>query len=514
MKRCTHSRLAGLIGVVLALAALGGVAFAETSPLEGAVCPVPDAASREVVAPEHRGNREGARAPSPSPRAVSDRDLHFLRVGNVPVDRSSAWIPFIVRAREVGFTVHAAVRDRGFAVSIELNGPNGEPLACRGCPLPAAVGEEKISRGSVQVPSTDRPGGAILPGTYEFRVNALRIPDTSHDGETSTMADILVAFRSDAAPIVDRVIDLNFVYLPGIPLDAETASSTPEFAELLALSESELEPLGIRFGEVTHIDLARPEFTNLGSWEEAARMFLQTSNLVGRPRALNVYCVGIFEDDFLNAAGLSGGVPGPAVNGTRDSGIAMRIAPTYPNFLPAYAKLLAHEIGHYLGFYHTTEADLQDEDPLSDTPRCEGPDLHACPDWTNHMFPIVNADQVIWSPAQIGIARTHPIVRTIPIDGLGGSGTGALDPVADAARLGTELRARPNPFVDHVVLEGTGGPFEILDVRGRRIQMLLGAEHVSWDGHDADGRRVPAGIYFVRARGASEGAALRLIRIP
>jgi len=34
------------------------------------------------------------------------------------------------------------------------------------------------------------------------------------------------------------------------------------------------------------------------------------------------------------------------------------------------AKILVHEIGHYLGLYHTTESTGTEHDPLSDTPEC------------------------------------------------------------------------------------------------------------------------------------------------
>jgi hypothetical protein len=79
--------------------------------------------------------------------------------------------------------------------------------------------------------------------------------------------------------------------------------------------------------------------------------------------------------------------------------------------------------------------------------------------------------------------------------------------------------AHPNPFRDRVrlVLEGSepGGTdveLEIFDVRGRRLRHLVGqgAGEWTWDGTDEEGKRVPPGVYFVRAGTRS----LRLVRVP
>ena len=66
----------------------------------------------------------------------------------------------------------------------------------------------------------------------------------------------------------------------------------------------------------------------------------------------------------------AGGIPGPpAMHGTSGSGIAVATAmmvgdPT------SFGRTLAHEIAHYLGLFHVSEADGSVLDNLADTPEC------------------------------------------------------------------------------------------------------------------------------------------------
>jgi hypothetical protein len=100
---------------------------------------------------------------------------------------------------------------------------------------------------------------------------------------------------------------------------------------------------------------------------------------------------------------------------------------------------------------------------------------------------------------------------------------GVLDaPAPDAGPL--RLRAVPNPFANASRFSFTlprPGPVtvRVFGVDGRQAATLLdgpraaGAHSVGWDGRDAHGTRVPAGVYFVRVTSPDRTQMLKIVRL-
>jgi hypothetical protein len=438
-------------------------------------------------------------------------DLRLLRWRSVSAHPLSEEMPLEIAQGVVGLTLRAEADDDDWNISVELLGPDGTLLACEDCPDAPAVGEVREGRGVTQMPSTDRPGWQLAPGEYSFRVRATPADSENVSGDGTTVA-VLATLRTNASVEVEHRLDLNFVYLPHCNLSADIAQSSPRFAEFLGKVDLWLAPLGIQLGRVTHVDLHRTDFDVIATWAEAGEMF-RTSAWLGRPRALNVYCVQAFEPPLNPVVGLAGGIPGPVKNGTRDSGIAIRTESffTCSDCLDGFASLMAHEIGHYLGFYHTTEADLAHWDPILDTPECHDVALNDCPDHDYAMFPLIHLANTAWSASQDRIAPTAPIVRTVAVVGRR---------EAPAPPPHAPLVAAPNPFAADVrfALDGPATPGRIVtihDVAGRLVRRLdaEASDVLLWDGRDASGRATPGGIYFARVSADGRVAAVRLVKV-
>jgi hypothetical protein len=92
----------------------------------------------------------------------------------------------------------------------------------------------------------------------------------------------------------------------------------------------------------------------------------------------------------------------------------------------------------------------------------------------------------------------------------------------------TDNLAAPNPFTDRTVISfrvpetlAASAPLslEIYDVRGHRLQAFElsrepGLRGVTWDGRDATGVRMPAGVYLARFRCGSASTNVKLTIIP
>ena len=93
-------------------------------------------------------------------------------------------------------------------------------------------------------------------------------------------------------------------------------------------------------------------------------------------------------------------------------------------------------------------------------------------------------------------------------------GTLILEPPA-GLRVGVP---RPNPFhaETHIDVSGAGGPIEVevLDLSGRLVWSRHAiASEILWSGVDDLGRRVPAGLYFLRVSDPKQSVVRRLLRL-
>jgi predicted outer membrane repeat protein len=94
----------------------------------------------------------------------------------------------------------------------------------------------------------------------------------------------------------------------------------------------------------------------------------------------------------------------------------------------------------------------------------------------------------------------------------------------DAGHNALRAFTSPNPFRQSTSIQLTSlvpgiARITILDMAGREVRSLAaagtdrGASALTWDGRDRAGQRVPAGVYWVRARQGDREAAVRVMAI-
>ncbi len=268
----------------------------------------------------------------------------------------------------------------GWDLGLDRNG-NGDPvvlvedgwvddsvlafcLSCRNRIAPAL--------GNFTALAPNNPSVSAVTGEHAMTIYAFQgdlwtngditVPET----EVVPSDEVIVEVLGRAWPAIstDYVeIDLN-IFLTG---SQGTDTANAEDNELLQAAVAELTslfaPLEIGIGALRYADIG-DQFATIesviGANSDLSDMFaaaVEHSPSTG----INVFLVdklylGPEFGPFARILGISSGSPGtPMVGGPTPSGVAVAIAPFSGN-RSTTGRLLAHELGHFLGLFHTSEA--------------------------------------------------------------------------------------------------------------------------------------------------------------
>lgn len=267
------------------------------------------------------------------------------------------------------------------------------------------------------------PGGPayedfVMPGEYTVSFG--------YEGaQTSEICWIVMQEEESLDPDgPDLVVDVNF-YFVGVPgLNADNAEDSDSFQAMLAEFDNVWRQGGIRLGDVQYYDVTGDVSDQYAVIREQNAVFdlVQLSRQPGTTRgdllSTNVFFIQGFAGEMGGVLGVSAGIPGAAgVHGSPGTGLVF----SADNLRGAggatlVGQVLAHEFGHFIGLFHTTESQGGGTDQLDDTPVCDirNTNLQNCPDASNLMFPTAlfrNFLEV--SDGQILIARANPLTKSV-----------------------------------------------------------------------------------------------------
>lgn len=249
----------------------------------------------------------------------------------------------------------------------------------------------------------------------------------AHQLELSTRSENMCYYLLEEQTPGDT-IDLN-IYLVGLEMSAEQAQTDPDLQAVLDQFGNVYAQAGVSVGEVHFHEITGDDAeayqiirTDFDIQQLVALSTLPDGGYDGAVSA-NIFFV---RDIQLGggAIGISQGLPGAAgLHGTPASGVVFTSAYLGEHFQGEGREIvdgndftgivMAHEVGHYLGLFHTSEQYGQGFDPIQDTPACtDSSDFPSdCPDIDNLMFPLAGISHTELTAGQIYTLQANPLTK-------------------------------------------------------------------------------------------------------
>ncbi|HZR07841.1 MAG TPA: hypothetical protein VFA79_04610 [Myxococcales bacterium] len=295
----------------------------------------------------------------------------------------------------------------------------------------AFFGGSSPSTGAFTIPNTSASLDAGVPsGTWKFKVNDYAYECTilsgcNDGGTTENTYDVSVV----TTPGPGTTMDVAF-YIVTDAFSEANAGTDPSVQRMVQTFKGIYAQAGITvnpvFHDVSATDKARfgtnISATTTGPCDDLSQMFTLSSAHPGN--TMNLFLVQSLRDASGGGGGtvvgIDGTIPGPAsYNGTVQSGAVVSAADLFAltsgcgggvNIggcgADRVAYIAAHETGHFLGLFHTTESSGSDFDPLVDTPKCpclscaSPTDLPNCTSTSNP--PFISASRCLGTPPGCG----------------------------------------------------------------------------------------------------------------
>jgi hypothetical protein len=297
------------------------------------------------------------------------------------------------------YVLNAWTDPNGTALVTEdwILGEEGQGGLCISCPNRVTSSDAAFA-----ALAPNNPSVTLTPGTHTFTIFGLapkpvvqegtatcndgichffdqfQCPQDCGASPTSGFVDVSITAKvsEDGALPETGVLDLNLHFTGAEGLTAASAQTDANFQASLETVRTLYRQVGIEIGTLTYRDVdSRFQVIETfdGPDSDLIEMFESSD---GNPTGLNLFFVSELSagqfGGFGVILGISGGIPGPPLEqGTPRSGVAIAIKPVQG--APAgIDTTIAHEAGHFLGLYHTSEQNFFGgpgiHDPIPDTP--------------------------------------------------------------------------------------------------------------------------------------------------
>jgi len=236
------------------------------------------------------------------------------------------------------------------------------------------------------------PGG----GTYRFRLFLW-------SGSASSLeVRAIVERRAGGVPDESR-IDLNVFLAPGLAITGPETDT--KLQDVLSRVDDIFGQIGLAVGDVDYYQLGDTAYNSVSESEFPA-LLGETS--VASGTRMNVFFVQTAIGGGV--LGVAAALPGPKLNASGVSGVMVDY--DWSN-AAAVGQVTAHEIGHYLGLYHTAESDGQTWDIIEDTLECPGECTTASGGYLMH-WQYVGSTVPVITDGQAHVILGHPLVDPAP----------------------------------------------------------------------------------------------------
>ena len=374
----------------------------------------PDASLFEPDAGEPDAGTQDASVDGPDAGAPPD-ELEVIDLGVVPLNAQGQSQSLTITAPAGAVSMVVVLEGHsGVTYSVEqLKNPAGTVLATTnlGSSLNRLVPGEATP--GFLVPITPDVAQHFVPGAYSLRFSGVR-PVGLFGSEPDTRSVSVKAVFKMGPATSEGTVDVNIHCTTAAGITAATAPTDPRMIAMLAGWRAIYAQVGIALGQIRFFDMA-PDLKVLESVQGENNDFGQACKAAANAPggALNVILVeeisvGGILGGFGTILGISGGIPGPAhLHGLERACLAINTTAPDGVTEEILGMLVAHEAGHYLGLYHSTENALGaligfQHDPISDTPEN---------DPNNIMFnnPLDGQDHYL-STMQGAVMRSTPLV--------------------------------------------------------------------------------------------------------